>query len=149
MAKEKMYEVKSLTDRWCLARGEELPGDLLSFTLVDEPTQKGIMGSANWREVIEETEFTCPKCGSHMFGTGTSQGVSAVRTTSIDGQYMGFCHGRVPLDEAPHGRHHTVGTKACDFTWPRTDEEDAKVFKGTGHYSPRICEGVVVVDRQP
>jgi hypothetical protein len=147
MAKEKMYEVLSIGGRWTLAKGRELAGETLEYELVEDPTQKGIMGSACWREVIENTEFTCPRCGSHQFGTGTSQGVSAVHTTSIDGKYTGHCHGRVPLDEAPRGRHQTVGTKACGFTWPRTEEEDAKVFKGTGHYSPRIQEGVVIVER--
>lgn len=143
MAKEKTYEVKDLAGAWSLAKGMELAGGTLSFELLGDPNQKGIVGSALWREVIEGTEFTCPKCGSHAFGTYATQGPSAEHTTSVDGKYRGMCHGRVTVQRFT-GRHQTNPTEVCDFDWQRSEEEDAKVFKGTGHYSPAVGTAVVV-----
>ncbi|AUR82704.1 hypothetical protein NVP1271B_06 [Vibrio phage 1.271.B._10N.286.54.B4] len=51
-------------------------------------------------------EFKCPQCGSNRFGTSdcTSENMT------------GHCHG---FTETGH---------VCKFTWPRSEEEDRKVF---------------------
>ena len=57
--------------------------------------------------MIDVTEFTCPVCGSHRFGT-TIKGPPLDARTNV-----GHCH-NIP----------------CKFTWPRSD--DAKYFHKTG-----------------
>lgn len=136
MAKEKMYEVDMRRDapaeRWELAKGTELAGDKLAYELV-ESDGKGIVSKTLWREVLEGSEFTCPECGSHAFGS-----------SGIGGEhFMGHCHGHVVVARYT-GRHQTNPTQPCTFTWQRTEEEDAKVFKGNGHWSPAIATAVVV-----
>lgn len=134
MEKEKMYEVKMYENApWLLAKGQLLGNEGgLAYELIAEPERKGI--TTLFREVLEGTTFTCPECGSHAFG---SSGIG-------DGDAMrGHCHGRV-VTKRFTGRHQTHPTEPCSFTWPRNEEEDAKVFKGNGHYSPAIYEAVVV-----
>ncbi len=80
-------------------------------------------------ETIEDQEFTCPRCGGHAFGTG-------------DG--LGHCNGYIAEGE-PASRHGTVPTQRCGFSWSRTPEEDAKVFKGTGRFSPKYQTAQAVV----
>lgn len=145
MAKEKMYEVNMARDegtkKWQLATGNELDGGCLSYVLVHDVEQHGIVSSVLWREVIEGTQFTCPECGSHAFGTHTTQGPIAEYTTSIDNKYMGVCHGYAEAKKIL-SRHEIAPVKKCTFTWPR--EEDDKYLKGTNHYSPALMTAQVV-----
>jgi hypothetical protein len=80
--------------------------------------------------MVEGQEFTCPTCGSHAFGT---------QMTEPPG--TGHCHGYAQAQ--PLGRHETGAVTPCAFSWLRTPAEDAKVFKGTGQYSPALVTGVV------
>lgn len=61
--------------------------------------------------MAEILEFTCPRCGSHMFGTSGGLHWSSA---------IGECH----------------GPDRCRFQWRRRD--DAKYFKGTGRYHPTV-----------
>lgn len=65
-------------------------------------------------ELVEDKEFTCPRCGSHMFGSFDARASGIVR----------YCHGN-----------------NCQFSFPITD--DALYFKGTGHFSPRLVIGTI------
>jgi hypothetical protein len=58
------------------------------------------------QDVVETREFTCPKCGSHAFGSA-----------EVNGRYERMCHGF-----------------GCRFAFP--DTEDHLYFKGTGHFMP-------------
>jgi hypothetical protein len=73
-------------------------------------------------EKVEGQEFTCPTCGSHAFGTGDN---------------IGYCHGSTMAQAQTMGRHETVTPARCTFSWPRSVESDAKVFKGNGVFSPK------------
>jgi hypothetical protein len=64
----------------------------------------------------EDQEFTCPKCGSHAFGSSAGE-TELVR----------LCNGWI--------QH-----KRCNFSFSST--EDAKYFKGTGHFSPSTGIGI-------
>lgn len=64
-------------------------------------------------DLIEEREFTCPTCGSHMFGSSMQP----------DGTYDRMCHGYIGPGNP------------CHFTFPQSD--DNKYFKGTGSFSQR------------
>ncbi len=75
-------------------------------------------------DMIGAKEFTCPRCGSHEFGT-TSITVNALRAWPGDAE--GMCHGYV--DNRP-----------CNFIWRRAD--DALYFKGTGRFYPRTVTAV-------
>lgn len=74
-------------------------------------------------EMLEEQEFTCPRCGSHLFGTSGDEGE---------------CHGEISVSERGEG----TLVAHCRFTWPRS--EDSKVFKGTGRFHPKHAVGVEV-----
>lgn len=80
-------------------------------------------------EQVEEMEFTCPKCGSHAFGTST-----------LDGKSEGLCHGYVEAtqgDAAPGVKHFPgPAMTQCGFTWDRA--EDSTVFQGTGRFRPAV-----------
>jgi hypothetical protein len=65
-------------------------------------------------KMVEILEFTCPRCGSHMFGTSGRLDWSSA---------IGECH----------------GPNRCRFQWRRRD--DAKYFKGTGRYHLTILRG--------
>jgi hypothetical protein len=80
-------------------------------------------------KMIENKEFTCPKCGSHKFGSALVSG------TVQNGTWEGCCHGVVQ-------RTPGVATN-CGFTWSRTD--DGKYFKGTGHFYPGENIGQVIL----
>lgn len=83
--------------------------------------------------MVEGQEFTCPDCGSHAFGTSAlNERIS-----------KGFCHGSKAAG-CLTGRHDTASVVPCTFNWDRTPEGDAKVFKGNGHFSPRVQTGTVV-----
>lgn len=56
-----------------------------------------------------DTEFTCPECGSHCFGTTKHPSSGLLR---------GWCHGTKMVEGA---------SSPCGFTWGRTD--DFKVFR--------------------
>ncbi len=64
-------------------------------------------------DMVENTQFTCPQCGSHHFGSSDLPGEGF--------QYQ--CHG-----------HRADGT-SCTFTCTR--EESPQYIKGTGHFSPK------------
>lgn len=57
----------------------------------------------------EEKEFTCPRCGSHRFGSGLEHGAL---------------------------RRHCEGERRCHFTWFQCDDD--QVMKGTGRFHPLI-----------
>ena len=57
------------------------------------------------------SEFKCPACGSDCFRSDISAR-----------PWVGHCKGKFL------GRMHEYA--GCDFTWERTDEEDAKVGLG-------------------
>lgn len=78
-------------------------------------------------DLIDETEFTCPKCGSHEFGT--SLDMSAL---DDDSRHTGHCHGAV-------GQMPSV--RVCGFSWKRSD--DASYFKSTGRKLKRTHEGTM------
>ncbi len=99
---------------------------------MNEPDREGM---------IEGKDFTCPKCGSHAFGTHTIEGVDATAGTSASGKYLGVCHGYAEVKRLT-GRHQTNPVERCTFTWPR--EDDDKYFKGNGHFSPAIVTATVV-----
>ena len=66
-------------------------------------------------DMVETREFTCPKCGSHTFGSAELP----------SGVFERVCHG---FD--------------CRFSFPSTD--DHMYFKGTGHYMPKEMGGQVM-----
>lgn len=82
---------------------------------------------------VEETEFTCPECGSHTFGT-----------SQTDDGSEGMCHGHVenlPQGEPMPGIRPvppSLGYRPCGFTWKRGAEGDALVFTGTGRFRPAV-----------
>lgn len=68
--------------------------------------------------------FTCPKCGSHFFGTfkyhdvmGKSPASTFHNKGFVHGEYYGQCN-----------RHQYENTD-CRFTWHRSPAEDAVVIK--------------------
>ena len=71
---------------------------------------------------VEQKRFTCPRCGSHKFGTHVEGAVRWDLSTST-----GACHGYTQTK---------MGSLPCGFTWPRTD--DAKYFRGTGVFMPVV-----------
>lgn len=71
-------------------------------------------------EMIESQEFTCPRCGSHEFGT------SGIHANDWPGDAEGMCHGY-------------LGERICRFIWRRKD--DALYFKGSGSFYPRTVMG--------
>jgi hypothetical protein len=68
-------------------------------------------------DMIEGTQFTCPRCGSHYFGSSDLPGEGF--------QYE--CHGQAPTGIP------------CTFTCTR--EESNLYFKVTGHFSPKVVVG--------
>lgn len=89
--------------------------------------------------LMENQEFTCPVCGSHQFGTSFED------VKNPNGLSHGHCHGRyavTQLSAEAVAAGHTVPTRPCSFSWPRTDDE--KYFKGTGSFYPRVQTGQVV-----
>ncbi len=80
--------------------------------------------------LLEGTTFTCPKCGSHMFGTSTA-----------DDKSTGYCHGYV---DAPAAEGVAPGRQQCGYSWERSRTNDAKCFKGTGSFTPRVQVAQVV-----
>lgn len=73
---------------------------------------------------MRDTEFTCPRCGSHFWGTAYHHG------TDFDfSKATGHCH----------------GGDGCRFWWPRT--EDARYMRPVGPERPDIAEGVVYQER--
>jgi len=72
------------------------------------------MADAN---LIDVTEFTCPRCGSHKFGTSLN---GDPRDPHIG---VGYCH------------------NPCGFSWRRSD--DAKYFRKTGRQIAAVCIGTV------
>lgn len=74
-------------------------------------------------ELIDEVEFTCPRCGGHQFGTTLDMTALA---DPMSGE--GVCHGYLGFG------------RPCGFTWPRRD--DAKHFRPTGRKMPRVHVGV-------
>lgn len=85
---------------------------------------------ADLEDTIAQTEFTCPRCGGHEWGTYFEDG--AFNPADINAG-NGLCHGTVVTT-----RSRTV----CRFTWPRRD--DAKYFRPTGRFYPRTCVGTVL-----
>ena len=75
---------------------------------------------------VENKQFTCPKCGSHKFGSSLATG------TVQNGTWHGHCHGVVQVNPAAAARN-------CGFIWPRS--EDAKYFRGTGTFYPASGAG--------
>lgn len=63
--------------------------------------------------LIEYREFTCPECGSHMFGTSDPGGAGCF---GLSLGAFGYCHGE----------------SGCRFTWRRS--EDDRYFSGTGRF---------------
>lgn len=90
----------------------------------------------NPSDQVEDLEFTCPKCGSHKFGTALNDGALPLDAplaevqASFDGHATGFCHGTVRVQ-----RFFSIAETTCGFTWPRS--EDAKYFRRTGRFRPR------------
>lgn len=84
-------------------------------------------------DLIDETQFTCPSCGSSEFGTTLD--MSALDDES---RQTGHCHGMV-------GTHPRVSV--CGFSWKRSDDE--KYFKPTGRKLPRTHVGTVESDSWP
>jgi hypothetical protein len=70
-------------------------------------------------EMLENKEFTCPQCGSHMFGSGPPNHLT------------GHCHG---LLRGADGLFRT-----CVFSWDRRD--DSKYFRGTGIFRKNTVPG--------
>ena len=83
-------------------------------------------------DMIEQTQFTCPQCGSHEFGTDLT-GVNLNRLDLNGG--MGVCHGV---------RRYVRGAVAqypCGFRWQRRN--DALYFRPTGQFIPRTHVGTM------
>lgn len=78
-------------------------------------------------DLIDETQFTCPKCGGHEFGT-------LLDTSALDDPHSGtgHCHGMT--GDYPNPR-------VCGFTWARRD--DAQYFRPTGRKHKRMYEGTM------
>ncbi len=72
----------------------------------NEPPFKGILAHAS-DLIVEDKEFTCPRCGSHFFGSSCDGDNNTVRQ----------CHG-------DHG---------CKFTWP--ERQDSLHMKPTGKFT--------------
>lgn len=81
--------------------------------------------------LIEGQQFTCPSCGEHQWGTATEGETST-----------GHCHGYVVATLGVFGDGVQPPRRNCSFSWPRT--EDAKYFKGTGSFSPKVQTAQVV-----
>jgi hypothetical protein len=65
-------------------------------------------------DYIEGTQFTCPSCASHYFGS-----------TDISGEgFTYYCNGV------------TADGSSCKFSFPFADKD--RYFKGTGHFSPSV-----------
>ena len=67
---------------------------------------------------MDHSEFTCPQCGSHMFGSSNCTGPGPVTR---------HCHGYKEV---------ALGSISCSFSWP--ESEDAKY----GLKPPEQMEGV-------
>jgi hypothetical protein len=89
-----------MPDNCC--QGEALPSDCECA----QPSQPG-----GTEPSVTGSEFTCPQCGSHYFGTAFKAGFDW-------SEAVGHCHGYVGT--APDLR-------SCRFSWKRTD--DATVFR--------------------
>ena len=87
--------------------------------------------------MIEDTEFTCPLCGSHKWGTSCDELAAfndlpaSERTVSnmskiFDEHAIGWCHGY-------------TSAGPCQFKWQRRD--DAKHFRGLGTYNNGTSTG--------
>lgn len=73
--------------------------------------------------MIEITEFTCPKCGSHLWGSAVIyEKYNPAPPGCVQGEgigpltLMGYCHG-----------------SGCHFSWKR-DLDDALYMRGTGRF---------------
>ena len=81
--------------------------------------------------MIDITEFTCPRCGSHKFGTTLDPMRRLDLRTSV-----GHCHGDRTV--------RTVGGISlvrCEFSWSRVD--DAKYFRKTGEQQAAVHVGTM------
>lgn len=67
--------------------------------------------------MIERKEFTCPRCGSHAYGS-TQLSASPMVLERI-------CHGYILIEPR-------MWQRACGFTW--LDKDDDKYFRGTGEF---------------
>lgn len=65
------------------------------------------------------SQFTCPVCGSHFFGT-THPNVPGVDLRSPIEQLIGYCKGNEML--SPKGNRLKGNYTGCTFTWPRSDD---------------------------
>jgi hypothetical protein len=68
--------------------------------------------------MMERKEFTCPRCGSHEYGSAQVSASPLVLER--------ICHGR-------------FDGQACGFRW--LDKEDDKFFRGTGEFYSRTAVG--------
>jgi hypothetical protein len=84
-------------------------------------------------DLIDETEFTCPQCGSHKFGTVFEDGVHGVLDASA---MVGYCYGDKTV-RSPVG----IRLVRCPFSWRRND--DAKYFRKTGRQHAATYVGTV------
>jgi hypothetical protein len=66
--------------------------------------------------MLERKEFTCPRCGSHHFGSAQVSEKPLVLER--------ICHGA-----------------GCGFRW--LDKDDDRFFRGTGEFHPETCVGQV------
>jgi hypothetical protein len=67
----------------------------------------------------EDTQFTCPKCGAHEFGSSLGE-ANEITSRHCGGEDAG-------------------GAGDCDFSWSPRD--DARYFKGTGVFHRAIGVG--------
>lgn len=81
-------------------------------------------------DLLEHKEFTCPKCGSHEFGTATKGFTAGMTDEQWVAASTGMCHGYT-------GGPHPGTFKSCGFTWSRVDDD--RYFKGTGRFYPRTA----------
>lgn len=87
---------------------------------------------ASYLEARRPSEFTCPKCGGHAFGSYGGVG-GWVRYCNGRGQRVKMVGGKSQPIEGPD-----EPTIRCDFTWPQSDDRkyglkppDGREFVGT------------------
>lgn len=120
------------------ADGEEpvFDHDVLHF----ESSARGFSADRERERVLKEredrkpSEFTCPKCGGHAFG---SSGVDA------NNRQMRYCNGRGQRGKFIEGEFIPIEGRGepqvrCDFTWPDSDDLKYGIKPPSSRPAPRM-----------
>lgn len=93
------------------------------------------------QEMVDELQFTCPKCGSHEWESGWD-GKGDRKDLS---NWEGYCHGSVvgPVDQS-----RVLSYRSCTFSWNR-GKDDAKYMHPTGRKQPKYGIGMVSTPVRP